>query len=450
MSSEKIISILSKSFKFLGKICMWMYLYIINIVYPFIRDVVWGYLKKKAADLKKHKISKKQGYIPLLRLEKIVPAKKELPIEHRDIFIDNSKINAIDFDVKHNKNQYIRCAHNKNCNKNYHEVLNSHAKYLMSSSRNITLNVGTTPITINIPIIFHLTDSILKKNDTKYWTKHINTNIISSLNTDYNRTVTNFGNEYISQITKLFADADDTKKEYYLNLRNNLPKNENITWKFSLQNIIIKSLGGMSIDSANLDPIYKAVNVVDPESFLNIIVVPGKQLLGISTFPFVDRDDNDESLISSNYKYRNAILINTNMFLGNVAPYDKYRTFTHEIGHWCGLLHPFDNDTCKTSCVTKFGLGREDTGDLIADTTVQFNPTFGTVYDSVKTKRTNGIVTQVHSSPYAYIFNKNVQMPNFLNFMDYTDDAQMCMFTHLQILKMAYMMSRFRPKFVKY
>jgi hypothetical protein len=138
------------------------------------------------------------------------------------------------------------------------------------------------------------------------------------------------------------------------------------------------------------------------------------------------------------------------MFLGNVAQYNKYRTFTHEIGHWCGLLHPFDNDTCKTSSVTKFGMSTKESGDMIADTTVQFSPTFGTVFDSIKTKRVNGTLTQVHISPYAYIFDKNLKTPNFLNFMDYTDDAQMCMFTHLQILKMAYMMTRFRPKFVKY
>ena len=44
---------------------------------------------------------------------------------------------------------------------------------------------------------------------------------------------------------------------------------------------------------------------------------------------------------------------------------------------------------------------------------------------------------------------KNDQTPNFFNFMDYTDDSQMCMFTQLQVLHMIYMLSRFRPNFIE-
>lgn len=369
-----------------------------------------------------------------------------------DLFVKDSDICAIDFDVEHNPNRYMRCAHNKNCNVTYHETLNAHAKYLTVKQRSIVpYTIGVTPLTIDIPIVFHLADATLKKNDVKYWTAHINNNIVATLNADYNRSFENYSADYTLQVDKLFANADKSKREYYTNLRGVLPKDINVVWKFYLKDVIIKTVGGLSIDSSNLEPIYKAVSVVDPESHLNIIVVPGKQLLGISVFPFMDRDANNEGMIDSKYRYRNAVLVNTGMFLGNIKPYDKYRTFTHEIGHWCGLLHPFDNDTCKSTGLMKYGLGsKESGGDMIADTTPQFAPTFGTVFDSVKSKRVNGQLTMVHDSPYAYIFNKNLQTPNFFNFMDYTDDAQMCMFTHLQLLKMVYMMSRFRPRFVKY
>jgi len=449
MSSEKINQFLHKTFDFIKKLYTWIYSYINNVVCPFMINVVWKYLKKQATKYKKRKNVNECPHVPPLQLKNITTKNKQ--IINRDILIDNSEIDAIDFDVEHNKNQYIRCAHNKNCNKNYHEILNAHAKCLTMTQKELILyTIGVTPMTIDIPIIFHLADSVLRKNDTKYWTKHINTNIISTLNTDYNRNVSNFSAEYTLQTGKLFANADKGKKDYYLNLCNSLPKNTNVTWKFYLKDIVIKNVSGLSIDSNNLDPIYKAMNVVDPDSFLNIIVVPGKQLLGISVFPFMDRDGNNETLIDSKYKYRNAVLINTGMFLGNVAQYNKYRTFTHEIGHWCGLLHPFDNDTCKTSSLAKFGSDAKESGDMIADTTPQFSPTFGTAFDTIKAKRINGILTQVHVSPYAYIFDKNLKTPNFLNFMDYTDDAQMCMFTHQQILKMTYMMARFRPNFVKY
>ena len=137
------------------------------------------------------------------------------------------------------------------------------------------------------------------------------------------------------------------------------------------------------------------------------------------------------------------------MFTGQTAPYNLYRTFTHEIGHWCGLLHPFDNISGGSPDVIKFGLnnlivdngtiamygGRNQNtiGDLIADTMPQQNPTFGTVSNT---------------TPYAWIFKDNERYANFYNFMDYTDDAQLIMFTQDQMLKMVYLMARFRSGFV--
>ena len=90
---------------------------------------------------------------------------------------------------------------------------------------------------------------------------------------------------------------------------------------------------------------------------------------------------------------------------------------------------------------------------MIADTATQYAPTFGTVHDGFKTIRKivgNRVVNvNVRDTPYANIFEKNNDTPNFFNFMDYTDDVQMCMFTHLQMMRMIYMLARFRPNFVK-
>lgn len=123
-----------------------------------------------------------------------------------------------------------------------------------------------TPLTINVPIVFHLIDATLKKNNIQYFTTHINNNIIATLNTDYNRSFENYDTNYVSQIDKLFVNADKSKREYYTNLRNVLPKDINIVWKFYLKDVIIKTVGALSIDANNLEPIYKAVSVVDPES----------------------------------------------------------------------------------------------------------------------------------------------------------------------------------------
>ena len=191
--------------------------------------------------------------------------------------------------------------------------------------------------------------------------------------------------------------------------------------------------------------------------------------MGISVFPFTDRNPKNITEIDPRFIYRNAIIINSAVFVGKSSPFNKYRTFTHEIGHWCGLLHPFDNKTFTSANITKYGLNKlifdknsnykpgevnqEQVGDMVPDTSTQLQPTYGTVYDDFKTIRkifnNKVIATKIRSTPYAQIFENNTITPNFLNFMDYTDDGQMCMFTHYQMLKMIYMLSRFRPKFVK-
>jgi len=80
-----------------------------------------------------------------------------------------------------------------------------------------------------------------------------------------------------------------------------------------------------------------------------------------------------------------------------VAPYDKGRTTVHEIGHWFGLLHIWGNGGCSS--------------DNIADTPTQQNPSSG-----------------CPTFPRASCSNgANGDM--FMNYMDYTNDPCMVMFT---------------------
>jgi hypothetical protein len=85
------------------------------------------------------------------------------------------------------------------------------------------------------------------------------------------------------------------------------------------------------------------------------------------------------------------------------APYDKGRTATHEIGHWLNLRHIWgdDNGACTGS-------------DLVGDTPNQANSNFG-----------------CPTFPHVSCSNgPNGDM--FMNYMDYTDDACMFMFTNGQ------------------
>ena len=85
------------------------------------------------------------------------------------------------------------------------------------------------------------------------------------------------------------------------------------------------------------------------------------------------------------------------------APFNKGRTTTHEVGHWLGLYHIWGDDggSCQGS-------------DNVSDTPNQASETYGTF--------AAGTVRTDNCSPTA---------PGYMwmNYMDYTDDASMYMFT---------------------
>ncbi len=101
-----------------------------------------------------------------------------------------------------------------------------------------------------------------------------------------------------------------------------------------------------------------------------------------------------------------GVVINQSAFgtMGTAKyPYNKGRTATHEIGHWLNLAHIWGD---KTDC---------SGDDLVEDTPPQGSPTFG----APKTVLTSCSNTTM-----------------FMNFMDYTDDAAMSMFTTGQVARM--------------
>ncbi|MGV1004794.1 MAG: zinc metalloprotease [Candidatus Nanopelagicales bacterium] len=89
------------------------------------------------------------------------------------------------------------------------------------------------------------------------------------------------------------------------------------------------------------------------------------------------------------------------------APFDLGRTSTHEVGHWLNLHHIWGDD--DSGCAGD---------DLVADTPNAAGPNTGT-------------------PTFPHITCNNG--PNgdlFMNYMDYTDDAAMFMFTHGQVTRM--------------
>ena len=115
---------------------------------------------------------------------------------------------------------------------------------------------------------------------------------------------------------------------------------------------------------------------------------------------------------------KDGVVIKYNAFgtIGNVvAPYNKGRTATHEIGHWLGLLHPWGDAECGD--------------DHIADTPPQ------------ETSNSNCPVF-----PHTSACSINPYGDMFMNFMDFTDDRCMNMFTQGQKQEMRSLFAKGNPR----
>jgi hypothetical protein len=129
----------------------------------------------------------------------------------------------------------------------------------------------------------------------------------------------------------------------------------------------------------------------DPSKYLNIWICNiGGGILGYAQFPG-GQAATDGVVIGPQY-FGNTGYV--------AAPYDKGRTATHEIGHWLNLRHIWGDASCGN--------------DQVADTPTQQTANYG-----------------CPSFPHVTCSNG----PNgdlFMNYMDYTDDACMYMFTNGQ------------------
>jgi len=138
------------------------------------------------------------------------------------------------------------------------------------------------------------------------------------------------------------------------------------------------------------------IDPTDPTRKLNIWVCNiGGGILGYAQFPG-GSSATDGVVIGPNYFGSSSL--GSGFYLS--APYDKGRTATHEIGHWLNLRHIWGDATCGS--------------DLVSDT-----PTHNTA--------NYGCPTYPHLSTCT---GTPVEMT--MNYMDYTDDPCMYMFTNGQ------------------
>jgi len=193
-----------------------------------------------------------------------------------------------------------------------------------------------------------------------------------------------------SQIDVLNQDFNATNSDY-----NSVPAlfsgvKANVGITFVLDQVIRKSTTKTSWGTADA---MKKTNrgglaPTSPTTKLNLWVCTiGGGILGYAQFPG-GASATDGVVIDSRYLGTTGTA---------TAPFNKGRTATHEVGHWMNLRHIWGDATCGS--------------DLVADT-----PTHNTA--------NYGIPTYPH---YSTCTGTPVEMT--MNYMDYTDDAGMYMFS---------------------
>lgn len=186
-----------------------------------------------------------------------------------------------------------------------------------------------------------------------------------------------------------------------------------------------------TLNIGTLDVRIKDANPpVSPERVLNVWVASlGGGLLGYAQFPW-----------ESPSRYDGVVI--TREVFGPDGPYPEYRqnkTLSHEVGHWLGLYHVFQDTFKYDGGNVDYAPGEnaeEVKGDCVIDTPPQGEPVFGNPFTS---SPPSWPITQKPSD------QTQSYRCMFMNFMDYTDDPARFMFTRDQAVKMRLMTTMYRP-----
>jgi hypothetical protein len=250
-------------------------------------------------------------------------------------------------------------------------------KRTASFASNTTSATLAATTTVRIPVVVHVIYNTAQQNIS---TAQIQSQI-SVLNKDFRKL-----NADASKTPALFAGlAADTNVEFYLATTTptgaattGITRKSTTKTSWGTKDAMKKSKTG-------------GVDAWNTSKYLNLWVCEiGGGILGYAQFPG-GVAATDGVVIAPNYFGSSDY--GTGFFLA--APYDKGRTATHEVGHWLNLRHIWGDATCGN--------------DQVSDTPVAQTSNFGCpTYPKVGSCSTTEMT---------------------MNYMDYTDDRCMYMFT---------------------
>lgn len=238
---------------------------------------------------------------------------------------------------------------------------------------------------INIPVVFHVVynkDAENVPDQNLYEQLEVLNKDFNALNLDLVKVPDGF-KPYIGSLKLKFVLAN---RDPQGNVTSGITRTKTNRTTFSVDSNTIK------------DPARGGVGVWNPDEYLNIWVGNiEKDILGYAAFPMFAGTVIDGVVIS----YRHIGVTDSE------KPYNLGRTSTHEVGHYLGLKHIWgDEDNCTND-------------DGITDTPPQYTSSGGVPkfpFLDYCTRRGNGIM--------------------FMNYMDYSDDTVLNMFTKEQCARM--------------
>lgn len=272
--------------------------------------------------------------------------------------------------------------------------------------------------TIYIGIIFHIcyknvADNI--ENDISY--------TVDMLNLDFSKQCTNFDYGALKY-------TDSSLKQTYTSYVS-LAKECNIV--FYKKDVIYMPLDAqLSSNISVLDKNIKGSSpAIESGKYLNLWVAEfNNGLLGYAQFPWDNSPSTDGVIIAKGTFGMNP----------EYPEFNLNKTLTHEVGHWLGLYHVFQGTFAYGGGNIDYTTGtpeeeiQEMKGDCVADTPPQAIPTYGNPFGTPNTWPISKIPDE--SKEFRHMF---------MNFMDYSDDVALFMFTQDQVIKIRQMIYMYRP-----
>lgn len=343
----------------------------------------------------------------------------------------------------------VKCAHH-NRSPYYVSQVAKHNNIFYQSTR-IAENMNSNH-SIDIKVALHFLAPVGTYDPDRVFARA--QEVMTSVNDDFNNysanrnTMNNF--RYKNVVNRVFLD-NAPKQNVYLSNRylSYLPTQPaNIT--FELDNVYYYPVRNR-LNLARYDDVedveleYQAIrqyihnnraDAIDPEHFLNIWVIDmtDTSILGFANFPWETQDGY------------HGVVINRRVFFPEEygeTNFNQFKTLTHEIGHYLGLMHVFDQDTSNTATT------RVSSNLHLDIPEPEPKRTFPNRFKK-ETKVSLPVQTSATYNPLDRVANSRLHTdsnynPLFMNFMDYTYDQYVNIFTQDQIQQMRYMIATYRP-----